>query len=667
MKVGISMPLALALLCEVFGAVGVLAAKPLNEASISELEERRDSIRAELEQLAVLTLRTGAMGTSGYRSFPQEQPEIEGEWLRVDFDEEAIDEVVLVPTLWRYDDEVGYLSDGFPEAFRVVAGLPGEDEGTVVAVYDSSNNLLPRVAPVVVPLGGMVASWVRIEPTLLTRRRRDLRYIFQLSEILVFSGEKNIALHQKVTCASDVPLSDGIWKPDRVTDGGMPYLMDSSRGSERSAHFQESSEDPSLTLDLEEEYLISTIHLHGAYQSKSAPPEFNVNRGIPSLLIVEGANQADFSDSTLLLKHQFRSIGEFAPILMWNIPPTECRYVRISSGSFDEKMANTSSYQGSEKIGFAEVEFFSGGTNIAFEKGPPEGSEITGESRKSLAKLTDGHNIYGFILPIRSWMNQLARRHDLEVELALVNPRLDELYGRQKASLLLLKRLTIALVCLVAATILIGRHLRLRQAARIKERFTADLHDHVGASLHAIGILSSHTKDIVDSPDKLAMALGEIEAMTHRASEATRYLCSQHMAKEAHENLLADLRRTAGRMIANLSYTFTVEGESYLQQLSPRMRSDFFLFFKECLINVNRHADATEVTILIEADSREVHLSICDNGCGIEERAEGTVPPSLARRARYLRSTVKIKTPPDGGSCISLVLRNRRRWFPKLL
>lgn len=640
---------------------GGLYAEPLNVGTISELEERKDSIKAELEQLAVINLRTGALGTSGYRSFPQDSPNIEGEWIQVDFEEEvSINEVILVPTLWRYGDEEGYRSDGFPEAFRVIVGIEGEESGRIVAEFDETDQLLPRVAPVVVPLPKVRASWVRIEPTILTSRERDRRYIFQLSEILVFSGEKNVALHQTAISASEVPLNSGIWKPNRIVDGGMPYLMDSAQGRERSAHFQDLNEDPFLTLDLEEEYPVSGIHLHAAYQSKSAPPEFNVNMGIPSVIVIEGARKLDFSDSTLLLEHKFRDIGEFGPILMWNIPSTPCRYIRIKGNSDAVEGERFFAYRGSNKIGFAEIEILAEGRNVAQSKGPIKATE---NEKSSLSKLTDGYNVYGVVLPIRSWMNQLARRHDLEKELALVSIRLDALYDKQQETLLLLKRLIIALAVLVAVSILVGRHLRVREAARIRERFTADLHDHVGASLHAIGILSSHTKDIVDSPDKLTKALDEIGLMTQRAGDATRDFCNQQSAKEAHENLLGDLKRTAGRMIANLSYTFEVEGEELLQQLKPRVRSDFFLFFKECLINVNRHADATEVTIRIEADKRKVHLSISDNGRGIHDSEQGAVPPSLARRARYLGSKVMIETPRQGGSSISLKLKSRRRFL----
>ncbi|MBK1834567.1 hypothetical protein [Roseibacillus ishigakijimensis] len=400
----------------------------LNEDEIPELEEKRAALRAELAQLAHFTLRTGAVGTSGYRSFPQDSPDPQGEWLRIDFSEEVtMDEIVLVPTLWRHDDEAGYLADGFPPAFRLVAGGGNLDQGQVLAEFTEPGSYLPRVAPLIVPLPGVRATWLRIEPLRLSRRQRDQKYIFQLSEVMVFEGERNVALHQKVSSATAVPLNSGIWKPDRIVDGSTPYLMDAALGGEKSDYYQYLSERNFLTLDLGEEYPVSSLHLHAAYQSKSAPPEFNVNRGIPRLLLIEGARQPDFSDAFTLLSHEFRGLTEFAPILMWNFPPTSCRYLRISGPPPAASPPQSPDFPETDKIGFAEIEVIAEDVNVALGKGP------VGDFSEQLlqagwSKLTDGHNIHGHTLSIRTWMNQLARRHEGETELARLNARLAPLY-----------------------------------------------------------------------------------------------------------------------------------------------------------------------------------------------------------------------------------------------
>jgi signal transduction histidine kinase len=212
----------------------------------------------------------------------------------------------------------------------------------------------------------------------------------------------------------------------------------------------------------------------------------------------------------------------------------------------------------------------------------------------------------------------------------------------------------------IGISILISQILRMRQVAKLKKRFAADLHDELGANLHAIGILGTHAKDILDSPEQLEKTVDQIYELTKRTGEATRYCSTMQTTKEAHENLEKDMQRTARRIIANLKYSFIVEGAEIINSLKPRSRSDLFLFFKESLVNINRHADATQVYIELIATPQQIKLTISDNGCGIPSIKERTIPPSLQRRAKLLGAEVIVGPSDEGGT--SITLRLRPRW-----
>jgi len=189
----------------------------LEDVSLAALEARLTEIESELKQLARVSLRSG-IGAIGYRSASYGEAR-SSEWVEVALDRAyPIDEIVLVPTLSRNSKE-GFHSDGFPSAFRVVAGMGREDEGTVIATYDVSDQLLPRIAPVTIPIGGIVAEWVRVEATQLSSRAFKGRYIFQLSEMMVFSGVRNVALRQPVTASS-------VHRRDLVHAWDLSFLVD---------------------------------------------------------------------------------------------------------------------------------------------------------------------------------------------------------------------------------------------------------------------------------------------------------------------------------------------------------------------------------------------------------------------------------------------------------
>jgi hypothetical protein len=184
---------------------------------LNQLEHRLGEIDDELSGLAIFSLNTG-VGSVGYRSLPHDGSASE-EWIQIDLGQETpIDQIVLVPAIWR-DTIDDFTADGFPLEFSIVAGTSADPDGTVVASYSVKDHLLPRIAPVVVSCEGTTASWVRLEVNQLSRRDWDGKYILQLSEILVFSGAENVALRRPVRAASTVGYKYGARKKRYVVDG----------------------------------------------------------------------------------------------------------------------------------------------------------------------------------------------------------------------------------------------------------------------------------------------------------------------------------------------------------------------------------------------------------------------------------------------------------------
>ena len=336
---------------------------------------------------------------------------------------------------------------------------------------------------------------------------------------------------------------------------------------------------------------------------------------------------------------------------MLPIRKTLCRYIRLTAL---EPYIYTLDPAATPRIGFAEIEVYSNGRNVALNK--KINSDLESDSAvRSLSSLTDGHNLYGNILSIRDWLNQLALRHDLETERPLVAAELQLRYARQKANLRIMVWLATLLAAGIGFTILIDRMLRMRQITKIRERFAADLHDELGANLHAIGLLSDIAEEANESSEELSTIHKEIRAVTEQTGTAMRHCSNLLEADMLYTGLLSDMQRASERIMAKFDHKITVEGEELLAQLKPQTRADLFLFYKECLVNISRHSDATRVRTRLEAAQNTAQLTITDNGQGII----GGVPSSLKRRARLLRAKVAIQTPKEGGTRIALTLRPR--------
>ena len=143
---------------------------------------------------------------------------------------------------------------------------------------------------------------------------------------------------------------------------------------------------------------------------------------------------------------------------------------------------------------------------------------------------------------------------------------------------------------------------------------------------------------------------------------AARYCTNMLEAKGICEDLVDEMQRTTRRLLADLKYELTFEDEEILRQIRPRRRIDLFFFYKEALTNIIKHSGATFVETKIKADPKTIHMTITDNGHGIQsaELQRNAIPPSLKRRARLLRAKVSVERPENGGTRIVLFLKRRR-------
>lgn len=623
----------------------------------SQLEQRLADIGSELPLLSRFSLRN-EVGAIGNRSATHDSADSR-EWIQVDLGGEvSFEEIVLVPTLWR-DTDAGFQADGFPVEFRIVAGSSNDQEGEVLASFTEADCLLPRIAPVIVPCPGATAAWVRIEASRLSQRGFDGKFILQLSEILVFDGPENVALHKTVTTSSRSWTAGGAREDRFLVDGFVPYLMDAGNGRQSLPFINRSSADDqaSLTIDLSQSQSIHQIQLHTVDTSDTAPRSTPADYGIPRHMIVEGANHENFSDAVTLCDVRVQSIFDVSPIMTWQFDETEVRYVRLTA---IEPYVLTSDDNATARLGFAEVEVFSAGRNVALEKNVSD-SHTVGNSVRSIASLTDGRNLYGNILPFRDWLNELTRRHDLEVTRPKLAAELNIRYARQKTMLRWVTWLAAFLVVGIVLMYVVSSRIRNREITAMRRRFAADLHDELGANLHTIGLLSDLARESKPTSDEYIGLLARIRTMTARSSSVIRYWTDVQETEEFCADLVSDMRRTAERIVVQLKHDFQVEGQASLDRLNSRTRVDVLLFYKECLVNICRHSEATHLRTELAVSAQEIRLIVIDNGRGLTMTEGGEVPASLQRRAQLLGANVAVEHPSDGGTGIQLTLPIRKR------
>ncbi|MDF7802082.1 hypothetical protein P4C99_21605 [Pontiellaceae bacterium B1224] len=325
---------------------------PLKEQSLTQLEQRLSTIDSTLEQLSNYSLRTG-FGSVGYASRTRYTSPKAREWVYIKLDRETyIDQIVLVPSIGR-NSKIGFQANAFPLEFTILAGTGSDTNGQIIATFSEQDHLLPRIAPLVVPCS-ITASWVRVETSILTRRIFDKHYDLKFSEIMIFSGPENVALRRPVQTSSEIRNKYKTQQPRFLTDGLLPFLMDSGRGQPSLRMLGVGiKENAWMSIDLGNPYALNQVNFHSVAPSHTAPLDNQSDYYIPQKMRIEGARQADFSDAKTLIEVQYNSLLDVGPILMHTFPETTCRYVRLTVvDPYIDKMRPNDQFG----IGFAEIE-----------------------------------------------------------------------------------------------------------------------------------------------------------------------------------------------------------------------------------------------------------------------------------------------------------------------
>ena len=193
-----------------------------------------------------------------------------------------------------------------------------------------------------------------------------------------------------------------------------------------------------------------------------------------------------------------------------------------------------------------------------------------------------------------------------------------------------------------------------------RRNLARELHDELGQSLNAIKV------DAVTIRDR-SVALPEI----HRSALSIIEVSSQ--VYDVVRSLMQRLRPVAldelglrsavqysveqwQRRHAGVRCTFTAEGE--LDDLDEQTNITLYRLVQECLTNVAKHADATQVAVSMTRAAQEVRFSFSDNGKGFDpsQRRRGLGLVGLRERVEALAGHFELESASGRGVHVKAVI-----------
>lgn len=161
-------------------------------------------------------------------------------------------------------------------------------------------------------------------------------------------------------------------------------------------------------------------------------------------------------------------------------------------------------------------------------------------------------------------------------------------------------------------------------------RIAKEMHDDLGASLTAIGLLSEVVKTRMGTA-----TTPEVEKISAISAEMVtamnEIIWSLNTKNDSLNGLIAYTRSYASEFIDNTALTLRTDVEESPQEITMRGvdRRNVFLTVKEALNNVVKHAQATQVTLRIRPEADQLAIDVCDNGRGFTPSGKASLRNGL--------------------------------------
>ncbi|MDX3520237.1 GAF domain-containing sensor histidine kinase [Streptomyces scabiei] len=187
-----------------------------------------------------------------------------------------------------------------------------------------------------------------------------------------------------------------------------------------------------------------------------------------------------------------------------------------------------------------------------------------------------------------------------------------------------------------------------------RDRIARDLHDLAIQRLFATGMTLQSAGRFIEHPEASERVLRAVDDL----DETIKIIRSTIFGLRSREGAAgAGLRARAVRVVGEaariLGFAPSLRLEGLLDtEVSKELADHVVAVLSESLTNVARHAHASRVDVVLEADAAQVCLTVSDNGVGIPAGGRRSGLSNMAERARDAGGELETSGSPGGGTTL---------------
>jgi signal transduction histidine kinase/ligand-binding sensor domain-containing protein len=198
-----------------------------------------------------------------------------------------------------------------------------------------------------------------------------------------------------------------------------------------------------------------------------------------------------------------------------------------------------------------------------------------------------------------------------------------------------------------------------------RKRIAAELHDSLGQGLLIIKNRAALSLKFWDDPVKALDQIKQLEGTATQSIKEVRQIAYALRPYQLDDiGLTQALKDLVKNVNGSSSMRFTA-GIAYLDDLySINQAINLYRMLQEAINNIIKHSEASQASVTITRDEREVEIVIKDNGRGFRVEAaetggarKGFGLTGLSERARMLNGKLAVYSTPGQGTTVKLNLR----------
>lgn len=194
---------------------------------------------------------------------------------------------------------------------------------------------------------------------------------------------------------------------------------------------------------------------------------------------------------------------------------------------------------------------------------------------------------------------------------------------------------------------------------RERKRIAGDLHDGVGQLFSTVKMNMEILKErfLVKQPDANILAQKTMALIDESCAEV-RSIAHQIMPNALIKSGLVSALRDFINKIPSDKLKISIEAKGLNERLENNMETVLYRVIQESVNNVIKHAQATELDIVLLCDAEEITVSIEDNGKGFDVKDKinftGIGLKNMASRIEFLKGSFEVSSSQGKGTLVAI-------------